>query len=85
MHAETLKKEGYDAFMDYEGAYGGEVARRDEAPTYASATEEILKTCEQEYLNRDLPFIPPCPSMHYRWAHAFNRKQKPIKELYHCQ
>ena len=48
MHAETLKEEGYDAFMDYEGAYGGAVAKRDEAPTYAAATEEILKTCEQE-------------------------------------
>ena len=50
--------EGYDAFMDYEGAYGGAVAKRDEAGTYAAATEEILNTCEQEYLNSELPFCP---------------------------
>ena len=85
LHAEILKEEGYDAFMDYEGAYGGAVAKRDEAPTYASATEEILKTCEQEYLNRGLPFLPPCPSMHYRWPHAFDRKGQAIEKLHHFQ
>ncbi len=85
MHAETLKEEGYDAFMDYEGAYGGAVAKRDEAPTYAAATKEILKTLETEYLNSGLPFIPPCPSMHYRWPHAFDRKGQPVKELHHFQ
>ena len=85
LHAKSLKEEGYDAFMDYEGAYGGAIAKRDEAPTYAAATKEILKTCEQEYLNRGLPFLPPCPSMHYRWPHAFDRKGQPIDEIYHSQ
>ena len=85
IHSQILKVEGYDAFMDYEGAYGGAVAKRDEAGTYAAATEEILNTCEQEYLNSELPFLPPCPSMHYRWPHAFDRKGRPIDELYHCQ
>ena len=66
-------------------AYGGAVAKRDEAGTYEAATEEILNTCEQEYLNSELPFLPPCPSMHYRWPHAFDRKGRPIDELYHCQ
>ena len=85
IHAKVLKQEGYDAFMDYEGAYGGTVATRDEGPTYAAATKEILKTCEQEYLNRGLPFLPPCPSMHYRWPHAFDRKGQPVEELHHFQ
>jgi hypothetical protein len=85
LHAEILKEEGYDAFMDYEGAYGGAVGKRDEGPTYAAATEEMLKTCEQEYLNRGLPFLPPCPSMHYRWPHAFDRKGQPVEEMYHFQ
>ena len=85
MHAKVLKEEGYDAFMDYEGAYGGAVAKRDEAPTYAAATKEILKTCEHKYLNSGLPFIPPCPSMHYRWPHAFDRKAQPIDKFYHSQ
>ena len=39
IHAKILKVEGYDAVMDYEGAYGGAVAKRDEAGTYAAATE----------------------------------------------
>ena len=85
LHAKILKAEGYDAFMDYEGAYGGAVAKRDEAPTYASATKEILETCEQKYLNRGLPFLPPCPSMLYRGPHAFDRKGQPIEEMYHIQ
>ena len=38
--------------------YGGAVAKRDEAGTYEAATEEILNTCEQEYLNSELPFLP---------------------------
>jgi len=85
MHARWLKKDGYDAFMDYEGTYGGSVARRDEAPTYAATTETIVKTCKQEFLNRGLPFIPPCPSMNYKWSHAFNLKKEPKETLYHSQ
>ena len=85
MHAKVLKEEGYDAFMDYEGAYGGAIAERDKAPTYAAATKEILNTCEKKYLNSGLPFIPPCPSMHYRWPHAFDRKGDPTDRLYHSQ
>ena len=27
LHAKILKKEGYDAFMDYEGAYGGRLQK----------------------------------------------------------
>ena len=85
MHAKILKQEGYDAFMDYEGAYGGAIAARDKAPNYAAATKEILKTCDQKYLDSGLPFIPPCPSMHYRWPHTFDRKRKLIDRLYHSQ
>ena len=85
MHAKWLKEDGYDAFMDYEGTYGGSVAKRDEAPTYATTTETIVKTCKQEFLNRSLPFIPPCPSMNYKWSHAFSLKKEPKENLYHSQ
>jgi hypothetical protein len=73
--------------MDYEGTYGGSVAKRDEAPTYARTTETIVKTCKQEFLNRGLPFIPPCSSMRYpSWSHAFDRKTgKPKEKWFHYQ
>lgn len=44
LHAQTLKKDGYDAFKDYAGGYGGTVGPQDKAPTYAEATESLIKT-----------------------------------------
>jgi hypothetical protein len=68
--AGSLKKEGYDAFMDYAGGYGGKVAERDKAPTYAEATQDLINTYESKFLHRGLPFVPPCTSMQYPWPRA---------------
>ncbi|MHC4248798.1 MAG: hypothetical protein ACYS9X_06685 [Planctomycetota bacterium] len=83
-HAQLLRRDGYDAFMDYSGGYGGSVARRDKAPTYAEATEELVRTYRREFLNRGLPFIPPCTSMQYPWPRALDKKTgKPKEKWYH--
>ncbi len=84
--ADPLKEDGYDAFMDYAGGYGGKVAQRDRAPTYAKATEEIINTYESKFLNRELPFIPPCTSMQYPWPRALDHQTgKPKDRWYHYQ
>jgi hypothetical protein len=86
LQAQALKKDGYDAFMDYAGGYGGAVAKRDEAPTYAAATESLIKTYKREFLNRGLPFIPPCTSMQYPWPRARDKKTgEPREKWYHYQ
>ena len=56
LQAQALKKEGYDAFMDYAGGYGGKVAERDRGPTYATATKGLLTTYEKEFLMLALGF-----------------------------
>jgi len=84
LKAEVLKKDGYDAFMDYSGGYGGASGERDKAPTYAEATRELVKIWNRSFLNRALPFIPPCTSMQYPWPRALDKKTgKPKKRWYH--
>jgi len=68
--ADSLKRDGYDAFMDYAGGYGGKVAERDKAPTYAEAMQDLINTYESKFLNQGLPFLPPCTSMQYPWPRA---------------
>jgi rhodanese-related sulfurtransferase len=85
-HADVLKEDGYDAFMDYAGGYGGAVARRDEAPSYATATASLIETLERDFLNRGLPFIPSCTSMQYPWPRALDKETgKPAERFYHYQ
>jgi len=84
--ADSLKRDGYDAFMDYAGGYGGEVGERDKAPTYAEATRELLNTYQSKFLNQGLPFLPPCTSMQYPWPRALDKKTgKPKERWYHYQ
>jgi len=85
-HADALKKDGYDAFMDYAGGYGGTVAKRDASPTYAEATVSLLETLERDFLGRGLPFIPSCTSMQYPWPRALDEKSgRPLEKWYHYQ
>jgi hypothetical protein len=82
----SLKKDGYDAFMDYAGGYGGKVAERDKAPTYAAATQELISTYESKFLHRGLPFLPPCTSMQYPWPRALDKQTgDPTDRWYHYQ
>ena len=84
--ADILKQDGYDAFMDYAGGYGGEVAERDKAPTYAAATAELINTYQSKFLNQGLPFIPPCTSMQYPWPRALDKETgTPTDRWYHYQ
>jgi hypothetical protein len=85
-HAAELKKDGYDAFMDYAGGYGGSVGKKDKSPTYAQATEKLVETWNKSFLNKGLPFIPPCTSMQYPWPRALDHKTgKPKDRWYHYQ
>ncbi|MHC4504375.1 MAG: glycoside hydrolase family 71/99 protein [Planctomycetota bacterium] len=82
--AAELKGDGYDAFMDYSGGYGGAHAERDKGPTYAEATRRLVETYRRSFLDRELPCIPPCTSMQYPWPRAFDKKTgKPTKKWYH--
>ena len=84
--AGPMKKDGYDAFMDYAGGYGGKVAERDKGPTYAAATAELISTYENKFLHRGLPFIPPCTSMQYPWPRALDKQTgAPQDRWYHYQ
>ena len=84
--AGSLKKDGYDAFMDYAGGYGGKVAERDKAPTYAEATQDLINTYESKFLNCGLPFLPPCTSMQYPWPRALDKQTgTPKDRWYHYQ
>jgi len=84
--ADSLKQDGYDAFMDYAGGYGGKVAERGKGPTYCEATAELRNTYESEFLNKELPFIPPCTSMQYPWPRALDKETGvPTDRWYHYQ
>jgi hypothetical protein len=85
-HAPAIQADGYDAFADYAGGYGGVVAERDRSPTYAEATKTFINTLEKQFLNRDLPFIPDCTSMQYTWPRAIDEKTyETKKQWYHYQ
>jgi hypothetical protein len=85
-HAKELKTDGYDAFMDYGGGYGGNTAERDKGPTYAQATKELVKTWNDQFRNKALPCIPPCTSTQYPWPRALDKKtHKPVSKWYHYQ
>ncbi len=82
--AKDWKTEGYDAFSDYAGGYGGATAKRDEGPSYAEATDALKKAWKENFTGKALPSIPPCSSMQYMWPRAFSHKTgKPVDKWYH--
>lgn len=84
--AKEWKADGYDAFCDYSGGYGGATAKRDMAPTYAQATKGLIETWQTAFVNQALPSIPSCTSMQYPWPRALDHKTgKPKKTWYHYQ
>lgn len=68
-HSSTFQSAGFDAFTDYQGGYGGAEATRDQGPSYASATQELIQTYENSFLGA-MPFIPPMPVGMYAWPRA---------------
>ncbi len=84
--AADWKAEGYDAFSDYAGGYGGSTAVRDQAPTYAQATEQLKKAWKKNFTKQALPSIPPCTSMQYPWPRAMDKVTgKRANKWYHYQ
>lgn len=81
--AAAWKEDGYDAFSDYAGGYGGATARRDEGPTYAQATETLMEAWAEDFVGQALPSIPPCSSMQYPWPRALDAKHQPVDRWYH--
>lgn len=81
--ASAWKTDGYDAFMDYAGGYGGNTAKRDQGPTYAQATEALKKTWSSQFRNKALPCIIPCTSMQYPWPRALDHKTGKPKDKWH--
>ena len=46
----------------------------------------FISTYESEFLNRGLPFIPPCTSMQYPWPRALDKQTgMPKDRWYHYQ
>lgn len=60
---------GFDAISDYAGAYGGATARRDQGPTYASATDTMISEWDS-FLLPDIECVPPLVTGWYNWARA---------------
>lgn len=84
--AADWKAQGYDAFSDYAGGYGGAKAARDQGPSYAAATKTLQKVWKKHFTDQALPSIPPCTSMQYPWPRAFSHQTgKPAKKWYHYQ
>ena len=84
LRAEDWKQDGYDAFSDYAGGYGGIVAKRDEAPSYAEATQSLISHLEKNFRGQALPSLPPCSSMQYPWPRALDPKtNQPVGKWYH--
>ncbi len=70
MHKDKFTQDGFDAFADYSGSYGGTYALRDQAPTYAKATDEMIKVWQQQSLSTDIDFIPAMAIGSYQWPRA---------------
>lgn len=83
--AAAYKEWGYDAFMDYDGSYGGTVAERDQGPTYAEATGGIITALEKQFSGKGLPYIPPFSSMQYCFPRSIDKDYKPVSRRYHYQ
>lgn len=78
------KAEGYDAFSDYAGGYGGAHAERDRSPSYAEATKSMVTHLEKHFVGQPLPSLPPCTSMQYPWPRALDDKtNQPLDKWYH--
>ncbi len=60
---------GFDAITDYAGAYGGSVSPRDQGPTYANATETMIKEWDK-FLSADIECVPPLVTGWYSWSRA---------------
>jgi len=83
--AALYKKWGYDAFMDYDGSYGGRVGERDRGPTYAEATDGIIAALEKHWSPTGLPYIPPFSSMQYCFPRSIDKDGNPVTRRYHYQ
>lgn len=84
LRAEEWKRDGYDAFSDYAGGYGGAVAERDLAPSYAQATNTLVAHLKKYFTGQALPSLPPCSSMQYPWPRALDPKtHQPVEKWYH--
>ena len=83
--AADYKQWGYDAFMDYDGSYGGQVSERDNGPTYAEATGGIITALEKQFSEKGLPYIPPFSSMQYCFPRSIDKEHKPVTRRYHYQ
>jgi len=67
--AGDLNAAGFDAMADYQGGYGGGTQPRDEAPSYAQATQGLLNIYDDRFLGL-MNFIPPMPNQMYAWPRA---------------
>jgi len=70
--AAEIAAAGFDAVSDYAGGYGGITATRDDSPTYAQATDTMLQTWVDNYLNSgvDVDYVPAMQIGNYAWPRA---------------
>ena len=63
---------GFDALSEYAGGYGGTTSTRDNAPTYNHATDVMMQTWVDKYLNSgiDVDYVPAMSIGAYAWPRA---------------
>lgn len=69
-HADEYMVDGYDAFTDYSGGYGGAMATFGNGPSFASATQSMLGVWDGEFKAKELNFIPSMSNGNYAWPRA---------------
>ncbi|NOR33267.1 MAG: T9SS type A sorting domain-containing protein, partial [Bacteroidales bacterium] len=79
-HADELMADGYDAFSDYAGAYGGAMVTFGNGPSFASAADASLSVWESAFEPKDLDFVPPMSNGNYTWPRAEGDTQWIVEE-----
>ena len=71
-HKEKFERDGLDAFSDYAGSYGGSDSARDDSPSYASATDEMIRVWQDNAVSdqQGIDYVPAMSIAQYPWPRA---------------
>ena len=68
--ADEYQADGYDAFTDYAGSYGGAMVTFGNGPSFASATVAMQLKWDNSFKTQTLDFVPPMSNGNYSWPRA---------------
>ncbi len=72
LNGAEISAAGFDALSEYAGGYGGTTSTRDNGPTYNHATDVMMQTWVDKYLNSgiDVDYVPAMSIGAYAWPRA---------------